>query len=137
MSLLNKSNKRQTIHLCDVLVQAIARQKATAINLMIKEDTKFIQNNLIRVLSDQEYAIRHLADIWQKATHEEGTDHKFLIDYVDPRDNPQDNKICFYFMEDHGRGIYRYLVMVTINNMEKETFEKFVEYICSKNGLIR
>ena len=97
MSLLNKSNKRQTIHLCDVNVEAIARQKATAINLMIKESTKFIQNNLIRVLSDQGYAIRHLADIWQKATHEEGTDHKFFIDCADPWDNPRIIKYAFTF----------------------------------------
>lgn len=63
--------------------------------------------------------------------YEEGTNHEFLIGC----DGPWNNKICFYLLENHGHGIYSYLVGVTIDNMEKEIFEKFVEYIHSENGI--
>ena len=131
MSLLNKQNKYQPVHLCNVNVRVLGRHRGTAINLMIKEGTKFIQDNLIQVLSNRKYATEHLASIWQRATHEEGTNHEFLIGCDDPRNN----KICFYLLEVNGVGIYRYSVVVTIDNMEKEIFEKFVEYIRSENGL--
>lgn len=98
---------------------------------MIKEGTKFIQDNLIQVLSNRKYATEHLASIWQRATLKEGTDHKFFIEC----DDPWNNKICFYLLENHGHGIYSYLARVTNDNMEKEIFEKFVEYIRSENGL--
>lgn len=131
MSLLNKQNKYQPVHLCDVNVRALGRHRDTAINLMIKEGTEFIQDNLIQVLSNRKYATEHLASIWQRAAYKEGTNHEFLIGCDDPRNN----KICFYLLEVNGVGIYRYSVAVTIDNMEKEIFEKFVEYIRSENGL--
>lgn len=131
MSLLNKQNKYQPVHLCNVNVRVLTRHRVTAINLMIKEGTKFIQDNLIQVLSNRKYATEHLASIWQRSIHEEGTNHEFLI----VCDGPRNNKIHFYLLEDHGGGIYSYLIAVTIDNMEKEIFEKFVEYILSENGL--
>lgn len=131
MSLLNKQNKYQPVHLCNVNVRVLVRHRDTAINLMIKEGTKFIQDNLIQVLSNSKYATEHLASIWQRSIHEEGTNHEFLIECDDPRNN----KIYFYLLENHGHGIYSYLVGVTIDNMEKEIFEKFVEYIYSENGI--
>ena len=131
MSLLNKQNKYQPVHLCNVNVRVLVRHWDTAINLMIKEGTKFIQDNLIQVLSNRKYATEHLVSIWQRATHKEGTNHEFCIKC----DDPWDNKIYFYLLENHGHGIYSYLVQVTIDNMEKEIFEKFVEYIYSENGI--
>lgn len=131
MSLLNKQNKYQPVHLCNVNARVLVIHQDTAINLMIKESTEFIQDNLIQVLSNRKYATEHLASIWQRSIHEEGTNHEFLIECDDPRNN----KICFYLLEDHGRGIYSYLVAFFIDNMEKEIFEKFIEYICSENGL--
>ena len=131
MSLLNKQNKYQPVHLCNVNVEVMARHQVTAIDLMIKEGTKFIQDHIIKVLSNRKYATEHLVSIWQRAAHKEGTDHKFFIECDDPRNN----KIHFYLLENHGHGIYSYLAGFTIDNMEKEIFEKFVEYIRSENGI--
>lgn len=131
MSLLNKQNKYQPVHLCNVNVRVLGRHRDTAINLIIKEGTKFIQDNLIQVLSNRKYATEHLASIWKRAAHKEGINHEFLIECDDPRNN----KIYFYLLENHGHGIYSYLAQVTIDNMEKEIFEKFVEYIYSENGI--
>lgn len=80
MSLLNKKNKLDTIHLdYDVQVIPIGKFETNLKESITDEITKFIKEHILRIISDRKYAAEQLGDIWKRFTdYGEG---KFDLDH--------------------------------------------------------
>lgn len=128
MSLLNKENKQNTIHLnYDVYVTPIGEFKINLKEFITCEITMFIKEHILRVLSDRKYAIEQLGDIWKRfADNREG---EFDLDY----NLPNIGRISFALVHRFPNAIYfSSLVSITIDTNDDETYEMFIDLLYHK-----
>ena len=128
MSLLNKENKQNTIHLnYDVYVTPIGEFEINLKEFITGEITMFIKEHILRVLSDRKYAIEQLRDIWKRfADNGEG---EFDLDY----NLPNIGRISFALVQRFPNAIYfSRLVSITIDTNDDETYEMFIDLLYHK-----
>jgi hypothetical protein len=128
MSLLNKENKQNTIHLnFDVYVTLIGEFEINLKEFITSEITMFIKENILQVISNRKYATEQLGDIWKRFTdYGEG---EFDLDY----NLPNIGRISFTLVQRFPNAIYfSSLVSITIDTNDDEIYEMFIDLLHHK-----
>ena len=128
MSLLNKENKQNTIHLnYDVYVTPIGEFEINLKKFITCEITRFIKENILQVISNRKYATEQLGNFWKRfADDGEG---EFDLDY----NLLNKGRISFAFIQRFPNAIYfSRLVSITIDTNDDETYEMFIDLLHHK-----